>query len=274
MGTGEPRGRDARATRATGVCADSGCRADRGAARGTRSGPREPRGRGLTSPGARASRCRSARRSGTRAGAGWGTAREAPWRRARLFTSQTVADEQARPGIDDFGCGRREFAKLAFSCNSRPRRLREEAREGDGGMPSSALLASRARTRATTGHLSPPRARGVDRRRRRQRTKGAPRVASGLQPRRGKQRKERASRGWHRPGVMFKRLFGAKDAGGGVSAAPTGGGGGAGGKNTLSAVEKLKDVRAPAPTSRDRVPPRSGVSAEYRQQRHPPRLAR
>ena len=122
-------------------------------------------------------------------------------------------------------------------------------------MPSSALLASRARTRATTGHLSPPRARGVDRRRRRQRTKGAPRVASGLQPRRGKQRKERASRGWHRPGVMFKRLFGAKDAGGGGSAAPTGGGGGAGGKNTLSAVEKLKDVRAPAPTSRDRVPP-------------------
>ena len=42
---------------------------------------------------------------------------------------------------------------------------------------------------------------------------------------------------------MFKRLFGAKDAGGGGSAAPTGGGGGAGGKNTLSAVEKLKDVR-------------------------------
>jgi len=49
-------------------------------------------------------------------------------------------------------------------------------------------------------------------------------------------------------GRMFKKLFGSKGSGGGGGGGPAAGGGGFGAPKTspLSAVEKLKDVRAPA----------------------------
>ena len=87
-------------------------------------------------------------------------------------------------------------------------------------MPSSALLASRARARATTGRLSPRERAGsivvVGVREPRAR-RGSPPVSS---PVGGNKEKSARREETHRPGVMFKRLFGAKDADGG-GAAPT-----------------------------------------------------
>ncbi len=50
---------------------------------------------------------------------------------------------------------------------------------------------------------------------------------------------------------MFKKLFGSKGSGGGGGGGPATGGGGFGAPKTtpLGAVEKLKDVRAPARSS-------------------------